>query len=201
MRVLIQLRSSKAAHAAATAATAQPSLTAALGQAVAGLMIDPSYPPVQVPGVSGLAGAAMHSLAQPLSFSAKPADSTYVVRGQIADGAGRAAAYAAASAHPDVVAVYSDPLIESSITCGGSAPVGNTAKVASLLSKTVLKNKGLDGKGVFLAIVDTGINLAFLQSKGLHPSSTSPRALPPLALERFPAIIRSTMERCARSMH
>jgi hypothetical protein len=169
MRVLIQLRSSKAAHTAATAAAVQPSLTASLSQAVTGLVIDPSYPPVQIPGVSGLAGAAMHSLAQPLSFSNKPSNSTYVVRGQIADGVGRSAAYAAATAHPDVVGVYADPLIESSITCGSSAPVGTTSTVASLISRTALQSKGLDGKGVLLAIVDTGINLAFLQSKGLAP--------------------------------
>ena len=108
MRVLIQLRTSPAIHAASRAATAQPSVTAALTTAVATLAIDPSYPPVQVPGVAGLAGAAVHSLSQPLTFSAQPADSTYLVRGQIADGAGRASTFAAVSSHPDVVGVFAD---------------------------------------------------------------------------------------------
>jgi subtilisin family serine protease len=186
MRVLIQLRSSKTAHAAAMAATAQPSLTAAITTAVRGLAIDPAYPPVQVPGVSGIAGAAVHSLSQPLTFSARPEDSTYLVRGQIADGAGGAAAYAATARHPDVVGVYADPLIESTLTCGATAPVGNTAKVAQLVSAATLKSKGLDGKNVFLAIVDTGINLAFLKSKGLKPTLNVAKSFTPAGVATAP---------------
>ena len=45
------------------------------------------------------------------------ADSTYLVRGYVPDGSSQAAAVAAATAHPDVVGVFSDPLIESSIVC------------------------------------------------------------------------------------
>src|SRR5262249_9121584 len=71
--------------------------------------------------------------------------------------------------HPDVVGVYSDPLIESTITCVGSPAVGNAAKVASLLAVNKLKAAHLTGAKVALAIVDTGINLAYLKSKGLKP--------------------------------
>jgi subtilisin family serine protease len=186
MRVLIQLRSSKAAHAAATAARAQPSLTASLSASVAGIAIDPAYPPVQVPGVKSVTGAALHSLSQPLTFSTAPADSTYLVRGQLADGAGGAAAYAAATAHPDVVGVYADPLIESCLTCASTAPVGNTAKVAQLVSAAALKSKGMDGKGVLLAIVDTGINLAFLRGKGLKPKLNAAKSFTPAGVATKP---------------
>ena len=186
MRVLIQLRSSKAAHAASLTARAQPTLTASLTEAVAGLTIDPSYPPVQVPGVTGDGGAPLHSLAQPLTFSVKPADSTYLVRGQIADGGARAAAYSSATSHPDVVGIYSDPLIESCITCGGTPPVGNTSKVASRLSVAALKAKGMNGKGVFLAIVDTGINLAYLQAHGLSPTLNVAKSWTPAGVATTP---------------
>jgi hypothetical protein len=186
MRVLIQLRSTKAIHEAAAAAKAQPSLTAGITNAISTLSIDPSYPPVQIPGVTGMAGAAVNSLSQPLRFSAAPADSTYIVRGQIADGAGRASAFAAATAHPDVVGVYADPLIESCITCGSTPPVGNAAKVAQLVSAATLKTKGLDGKGVLLAIVDTGINLAFLKAKGLNPTLNAARSFTPAGVTTTP---------------
>jgi hypothetical protein len=186
MRVLIQLRTSQAAHSAARAATPQPAVTAGLTAAVTTLTIDPSYPPVQLPGVAGLAGAAVHSLSQPLTFSAEPADSTYLVRGQIADGVAQAGTYAAVSAHPDVVGVFADPLIESCITCGSTAPVGNAAKVAQLLATTALKKKGLDGKGVFLAIVDTGINLAFLKAKGLSPTLNVAKSFTPAGVATTP---------------
>jgi subtilisin family serine protease len=186
MRVLIQLRTSTAAHAASLAAVAEPSVTAGLTAAISTLAIDPSYPPVQVPGVAGLAGAAVHSLSQPLTFSAQPADSTYLVRGQIADGAGRASTYAAVSAHPDVVGVFADPLIESTITCGSTPPVGNTAKIAQLVATTALKKKGMDGKGVFLAIVDTGINLAFLTAKGLKPNLNTVESFTPAGVTTTP---------------
>jgi subtilisin family serine protease len=169
MKVLVQLRSSGAAHVAAMSATPAPSLAAAVEAAVSGLTIDPSYPPVQVPSVKTLTGSAMHSLAQPMSFSLEPAESTYLVRGQIPDGSAQAGAFAAVTSHPDVVGVFSDPLIESSIVCPGDPAVGKDADVAKLLAVTKLAAAKMDGRGVFLAIVDTGINLAHLQSKGRNP--------------------------------
>ena len=66
MKVLVQMRSSGQAHAAAMAGAAAPVLTAAVETAVAGLTIDPSYPPVQVPGVKSVSGVPMLGLAQPL---------------------------------------------------------------------------------------------------------------------------------------
>jgi subtilisin family serine protease len=122
-----------------------------------------------VPSVKTLMGAAMHSLAQPVTFSLEPAESTYLVRGQIPDGSAQAGAFAAVTSHPDVVGVFSDPLIESSIVCPGDPAVGKDADVAKLLAVSKLATAKMDGRGVYLAIVDTGINLAHLQSKGRNP--------------------------------
>ena len=58
MKVLIQMRSSPSMHAASVAFAAAPSLTAHVGGAVAGLTIDAGYPPVQLPGVQTIGGAA-----------------------------------------------------------------------------------------------------------------------------------------------
>jgi subtilisin family serine protease len=111
----------------------------------------------------------MHSLSQPLSFSLDAADSTYLVRGYVPDGSSQAAAVAAATAHPDVVGIFSDPLIESSIVCPGDPPVGKDSDVAKLLSVSKLASRKMTGKGVYLAIVDTGISVAHLKSKGRAP--------------------------------
>jgi subtilisin family serine protease len=169
MKVLVQLRSSAPVHAAALGGSPLPSLTASIESSVAGLTLDPSYPPVQLPGVRTAAGSPMHSLSQPLSFSLDAADSTYLVRGYVPDGSSQAAAVAAATAHPDVVGVFSDPLIESSIVCPGDPPVGKDSDVAKLLSVSKLASHQMAGKGVYLAIVDTGVSVAHLKSKGRTP--------------------------------
>jgi subtilisin family serine protease len=179
MKVLIQLRSTSTAHAAALGFAPSPAVTAGVATIAGGLTIDPVYPPVQVPGIKTTSGVAMRSLGQPLTFSMAPLESTYVVRGQIPDGSAQPAALAAAVSHPDVVGVYSDPLIESCITCGSTPAIGASSKVANLLSLTKLKNKGMDGKGVFLAIVDTGINVAHLKSKGRSPALNAAKSWTP----------------------
>src|SRR5215831_10099668 len=110
MKVLIQMRSSKAFHTASMAFAAAPELSAHVGAAVGGLSVDPSYPPVQLPAVQTVAGAAMRSLSQPLNFSFAVDQSTYLVRGNVPDGADQQNTIAAALQHPDVVGVFSDPL-------------------------------------------------------------------------------------------
>jgi len=170
MKVLIQLRHSAAAHAAATQGLASPAVSASLAaSAGAGITIDAGYPPVQLPSVVTSTGAGVRSLAQPLSFSLEPAQSTYLVRGSIPDGVSQAAAMQAAAAHPDVVGIFSDPLIESCLVCPGSAAVGTAADVAKQLSLSKLLAKNMDGRGVLVAVVDTGINLAHLKAQGVIP--------------------------------
>ncbi|SCK21941.1 Subtilisin-like serine proteases [Variovorax sp. HW608] len=167
MKVLIQTRSNAAMHAAAMAFSAAPELSAHLENAVDGLVLDATYPPVQVPGSHTVTGAAMHSLSQPMLFSFAAQDSTYLVRGHIPDGAQQQKVIAAALAHPDVVGVFSDPTIEGFPTCGGDAAVGTSKAVATKLPVSKLAAAKMTGAGVSLAIVDTGINLAYLKTKGV----------------------------------
>lgn len=61
--------------------------------------------------------------------------------------------------------VFSDPVIAPFLTCGGSAPVGAGADVGTKLNVAALQSRGLDGTGVAIAIMDTGINLAHLSAK------------------------------------
>lgn len=187
MKVLIQLRSSETARAAATRSTAAPTLGRGLESVVgAGLTVDPQYPPVQVPGVQSVTGAPVRGVGQPVTFSLDPARSTYLVRGTIPDGAAQAAVLQATTSHRDVVGVFADPLIETYIVCPGGPAVGTAKNVATLLSVSKLAAKGMDGRGVYLAIVDTGINVAHLKTKGQKPKLDAAKSFTPAGVSTTP---------------
>ena len=64
--------------------------------------------------------------------------------------------------------IYSNPLIGGLLspclpTCGSSKPVGTTQTVRTRLDVPTLQANGLDGTGVGLAIVDSGIYLGRIQ--------------------------------------
>lgn len=178
MRVLVQLRHTQGLHAASTMAAPSP-LVAEMGDHVAGFLADPTYPPVQVPAMTPLAGGHVVSLGQPVSFSLEPTLSSYVVRGEVPDGAAQTSALAALQANPAVVGVFADPAIESHLVCPGSAAVGTSANVATQLGVKSLHAKGLDGAGVALAIVDSGISLAHLSSVGQNPTLDQAKSFTP----------------------
>jgi hypothetical protein len=186
MRVLIQLRHSEDVAAAsmtveAVARTgvqkvAEPvaETVSRLSSALPGFDLDSSYAPIQLPGLRRQAEATMGgllemSLTQPLSVEMAHDESTYLVRGVIPDeGTAQQQALAQALQHPRVVGVFSDPAISTTLTCGGDPPVGTAADVGAALGADALNHDGLDGEGVLLAIVDTGVNVAYLQAHGRH---------------------------------
>lgn len=166
MRVLIQLRPSPMAAEAAAVGRPEPILTTAISAAIAGLTIDHTFPPVPLPSAKVITGAHLVSMDQPLMFATTP--STYIVRGSIPDEA-VTPMYANLLSHPDVVGVFADPRIETCVVCPGDPAVGSDADVARLLNVSSLQAAGMDGSNVFVAVVDTGINIAYLQSKGRTP--------------------------------
>lgn len=60
--------------------------------------------------------------------------------------------------------VFADPLIEPLITCADPS-LGTHNDVALSLDVSTLHSKGLDGEGVAVAILDTGINFTHLNAK------------------------------------
>lgn len=66
------------------------------------------------------------------------------------------------------VNVFADPGIAPFLICGGSPPMGTAVDVAQRLGWDALQRLGMDGTGVRVAIVDTGFNLAYLQSLGVQ---------------------------------
>lgn len=151
MRVLVVLRTGAELGAAAAAADAGILAAHPVG-AVPSFQLDKRFAPVSLPGREGDA------------FSMAVEDSTFIVRGEIADE--EPAAMLALSSRSDVVGVYSDPAIETSLICPGDAALGTDSDVGNLLSVGQLHAAGMDGSGVHVAIVDTGINLAHMQGKG-----------------------------------
>ncbi|GIH73655.1 S8 family serine peptidase [Planobispora longispora] len=162
MRVLIQLRPSPEVVAAVTdpgvATTA-----ADVADGLPGVVLDPSFTPVAVPRPVPSAGGDPLSLNQPLTFSLAAEDASVLVRGEISDDELSTRIPLLSVARSDVVGVFADPVIQPSLTCGGDPPVGDWHDVERLIRAEELAGDGLDGSGVALAIVDTGINLEHVQ--------------------------------------
>ncbi|GAA0403851.1 hypothetical protein GCM10009530_64860 [Microbispora corallina] len=158
MRVLIQLRPSPDLVAAVAGRTATAT-AADVADGLPGVVLDRSYGPVAVPRpMPAVPGGDPLSLNQPLAFSMAPHEASVVVRGEIGDDEISTRVSLLPATRRDVVAVYADPVIESTPTCGGDGPVGDWHDVERLLRVTDLAAEGLDGSGVPLAITDTGIN-------------------------------------------
>lgn len=169
MRVLIQLRTTRQLRAAFAAEEhVPPSATAAEALTPLGLVVDEGFDPVTLPAPRlGAEGRSLLALGGPLEFSTRPEDETQLVRGTIPEDEAQQAVLAEAMAHPAVVGVYSDPVIEHCLTCGGDPAVGTSKDVARLLETSKLTAAGMTGAGVHLAIVDTGINAAHIKSLGM----------------------------------
>jgi subtilisin family serine protease len=162
---------------------------------VPGLTLDLSFPPVPVPSMLSVAAkasldAASAEMDQPDGRIAAPTEpelmvpdfdgDTIILRGTMDESAFDANMFVAGP-QDGVQAVYADPVIEQFITCGSSSPVGTAADVGRLLDTPSLRRAGMDGRGVLLAIVDTGINLGHLRALGLVPQFSEERSwTPPL---------------------
>lgn len=165
MRVLIQLRPDPDV----VAAVVDPTVTTRAADVAAGLpgiYVDSDYEPVAVPRPIPIeTDGDPLSLNQPLEFSFAPDDASVLIRGEISDD-DRATRSAMLPTHRrDVVGIFADSVIEPTPTCGGDPPVGTWQDVEIKVHGTDLRSEGLDGTGVALAIVDTGINVAHLTEK------------------------------------
>lgn len=60
---------------------------------------------------------------------------------------------------------YAQPIAGFVATCGNTPPLGDADAVRQLLGIPALAGKGLDGTGVAIAIMDTGINRAYLAAR------------------------------------
>lgn len=168
MRVLVQLRSSAQTRRALANAAPGPTLAKAVGAAVPEVRLDADFEPVEIaaPQPAEL-GANRFDLSQPMEFDFDPAAVSHVMRGEIPDATVEETIAALTATDPDVAGVFADPIIEPFI-CPKRA-IGSHEDVAKVLGTSWLGQRDLDGRGVRLAIVDSGINKAHLQAKGQDP--------------------------------
>ncbi|MCJ2129289.1 S8 family serine peptidase [Methylobacterium sp. E-045] len=132
-----------------------------------GLILDERFPALPIPGatLAAIDLAAANPASAPL----------FVTRGTIdVDRIGEA------EGREDGVGIFADPEIGAFTVCAGSPPLGTTVDVARHLDVAALRAKGLDGKGVAVAVMDSGINIAHLRNRGLKAKFRSSLSWSPL---------------------
>ena len=188
MRVLLEIRSEAPAGESlvAMAETTEPpfDLTAL---ANSGMEIDQAFPAVVVPKPQArVRGAMVLAMGHVPEFSFEPDDVSYLVRGTVPDDDGQQAVVTDLLSRPQVKGVFSDPVIETTPTCGGDPPVGDTADVAQKLDVAALHEDGMAGSGVRIAIVDTGINTAYLAKRGMSQTLDATNSFTPTGVTTTP---------------
>jgi hypothetical protein len=181
--IIVELRADSGAVAAVAMAAAAGDIAAdgfaaEARTALAGLDIDASFAPVPLPRLIRPSPAAFAAAMQDAaesgtapSYEPEAVADTYIVRGEIDEDE-----IETLEARDDVVAVFADVMIEPALTCAGSPPVGTHLDVERLLCVPRLRGMGADGRGVFVAVVDSGINRAYLSSKGKNPNFDAARS-------------------------
>ena len=167
IRVIIQMRTTPALAAAAFGAIeAAPALGITEPP---GVELDPTYSPVPVPPKPSGEGAAESGFGMSASFTAAEPP-THVVRAAVQVDAW-SDFLERANNDENVVEVFGDPGIaafESRAVCP-TGPVGTDLDVERLLLVEELHRRGMDGTGVPVAVVDSGISLPFLRRRGKKP--------------------------------
>jgi hypothetical protein len=191
MRVLIQLSPPIEVVEAVISAIRADGGTAPAPEDIAaglpGVAIDPTFAPVPVPRPLAEDGGFPVSLDQATVYSLDARQAGVLVRGQIADDdlASRLALLLAS--RPDLAGVFADPTIETCLTCGDSPAVGSWRDVAGQLRVEALTQAGYTGAGVALAVVDSGINSAYLEQQlGQAPELDVGRSWTPAGVSTKP---------------
>jgi subtilisin family serine protease len=160
VRVMVQMRSTPSlAMASFGPAPTGPILASLSG--LAGVHFDNSFSPVPIPPAQS-AGKALT-----MSALSKPGPTTYIMRAAVERDA-FAKFLDRANKDPAVAGVFADPRIQPIATCP-SGPIGTDRDIEDLLLVEKLHQLGMDGAGVRVAIVDTGVNLDYLKTRGKTP--------------------------------
>ncbi len=195
--VLVELKHSDAIFASALTLDGAPEqpMTKDILKNLPSCHLDQEFGAVEVPamlrpGVAEDSRIDPYDLNMGETVSEAHEDSTYLTRATVPDSQIESFV-AEAKADPNVQAVFADPLIEEADTaeqsdaeviaaypriCPGSPPLGTDRHVAARVGVPWLRRRRMDGRGVYMAIVDTGINLRHLRSRGKNPILDSGRS-------------------------
>lgn len=164
-------------NALEAASDASVTLNASAVAALANVQIDQSFPPVALPRVTVgeyPENEFFDALAN-VAVDTDPANSTYIVRGTVEEES-LEDFVKEANKSKAVVNIYADVAIEPMIICPGSPALGTDTDVENRLAVSRLRRCRMDGSGVLVAIVDTGVNMAHLNSKGKTPTFDAARS-------------------------
>ena len=178
-RVIVELRYKKdlAKTAFSAAPEADKKLEAGTAPKIAGVDFDESFAPVNLPGLAPRTAMNVPYVSGvKFDLAVSPEESTYIVRAEVDENK-----IDALSGDKSVVGVYSDVEIQPTIICPGSPAMGTDKDVENLLCVPHMQHIGMDGSGVMIAIVDTGINLAYLAAHGKPITLNAARSWVPSA--------------------
>lgn len=148
-----------------------PGPGAAAPSQLGGVSLDASFGVVPLPGRLERSPSGPFDLGDAFDVDLEPTSSTYLVRAEVDDDR-----LDAIRSRPEVEGVYADIEIQPTIVCPGDPAVGTDADVEALLDVVAMRSCGMDGTGVLVAVVDTGFNLAYLQSRGKNPGFDAARS-------------------------
>ena len=178
IRVIIQMRTSPALAAAAFGAVeAAPALGITESS---GVELDSTYSPVPVPPRPSTETATEAGLGMAPSFTASDPP-THVVRASVQVDAW-SEFLERANNDENVVGVFGDPAVaafESGAACP-TGPMGTDLDIEGLLLVDELHRQGMNGAGVPVAIVDSGISLPYLRRRGKMPEFSAELSWGPL---------------------
>ncbi|HYJ28783.1 MAG TPA: S8 family serine peptidase [Allosphingosinicella sp.] len=143
---------------------------------LAGLDLDPSFAPVAIPKLYDVQAFGLEATmgVMEAEVGQVPVADSYIVRGDVEEEEAEALA-----SREGVVGVFADVSVEPMLICPFSPPLGTDADVERLLCTARLRSVGADGRSVLVAIVDTGINMAYLNSRGKNPAFDAARSWTP----------------------
>ena len=193
VQVLLEIKSTPAVARHAFAAVAQPEATLEKAglPSLPGVDLDASFPAIPLPTIAQVIAASPFGAAamaagestpgkrrRSLAMDAESAP-TVLVRGEV-DEKDLDKLDRDVSASDKIVNVFADVTIEPMATCPSGA-VGTHLDVERLLCAEKMRRAGMDGSGVTVAIVDTGVNIAYLNAQGKTPLFDAARSWVPQA--------------------
>ncbi len=145
-----------------------------------GCRIDPEFTPAKVPLRQARTRVGATEVGRLFTFDASNEASTYILRAEVEDDDALNRLIDHVDQDPNGVGVFADVKISQLAVCPPNA-VGDLDNVKERLQVARLHTRGMDGTGVLVAVVDTGINMQYLQSKGLNPGFDSQRSWSPIS--------------------